>query len=183
MRKVTFGGASRADTFFAGPGEAMDWLLWSDDAAKVSAESWTGVDTILMGRKTYEFAARSRPSSDAGQGDGDAGSEGKFKTYIFSRTMREAPEGAELVRGDAAEFVRALKSQDGGDIIVMGGGELGSALIAGGVVDEIGLNIHPLLLGAGTPVFTQLGRRVALELIEARALKEGCVLVRYRIVS
>jgi len=53
VRKVTFGGACSLDCYFAGPGEALDWLAWSDDAAKVSAESWKGVDTILMGRKTW----------------------------------------------------------------------------------------------------------------------------------
>ena len=64
--------------------------------------------------------------------------------------MAEAPAGAELVREDAAGFVRALKESEGGDIIVMGGGELASQLIEAGLVDEIGLNVHPLLLGSGT---------------------------------
>ena len=76
--------------------------------------------------------------------------------------MASAPEGAELVRDDPAGFVRALKAEPGGDIIVMGGGELGAALIEGGVVDEIGLNLHPLLLGGGTPGFPPTGCRVAL---------------------
>lgn len=174
MRKVTYGAAVSLDGFIAGPGEAMDWLLWSDDARAISADSWKGVDTILMGRKTYEFAASS------GGGGGDAG---KLKTCIFSRTMAEAPEGAELVREDAAEFVRALKAQPGGDIIVLGGGELGSALIAGGAVDEIGLNVHPILLGGGVPMFPPAGTRTALELVEARTIARGCVFLLYRIAS
>ena len=58
MRKVTYGAAVSLDGHIAGPGEAMDWLLWSDDARKISSESWKGVDTILTGRKTYKFAAR-----------------------------------------------------------------------------------------------------------------------------
>jgi dihydrofolate reductase len=175
VRKVTFGGACSLDGYFAGPGEALDWLRWSDDAANVSAESWTGVDTILMGRKTFEFAMRSG-------GGGDGGASG-IKTYVFSRTLESVPEGAELVREDAAGFVRALKEQEGGDIIVMGGGELGSALIEGGAVDEIGFNIHPLLLGGGVPLFHAMARRVELELIEARAMAKDCVLVRYRVVN
>ena len=172
MRKVTYGAAVSLDGFIAGPDEAMDWLLWSDDAQKISGESWKGVDTILMGRKTYEFAARS---------GGGGGGASKIRTYIFSRTMDEAPEGAELVRGDAAGFVRALKAEAaGGDIIVMGGGELGAALIEGGAVDEIGLNVHPVLLGGGVPMFAAMGRRVALDLIEARPIARGCVLLRYQ---
>ena len=172
MRKVTFGGENSVDNFITGPGESIDWLRMTDDVNAIMAESWKGVDTMLMGRKTWEFAARST---------GGAGVGPKIKTYVFSRTMSEAPEGVELVRQDAVEFVRELKSRPGGDIIVMGGGELGTALIEGGVVDEIGFNIHPILLGQGTPLFRPMNRRIELELIEARALSQGCVLVRWRV--
>ena len=173
MRKVTYGGAASLDLMIAGPNEAMDWLLWSDDAAAISGASWQGVDTMLMGRKTYEFAVR-------GGGGGDGGG---ITTYIFSRTMAEAPAGAELVRGDAAEFVRDLKARPGGDIIVMGGSELGSALIEAGLVDEIGLNVHPVLLGSGTPAFRPMDRRIALELTESRPIAKGCVFLRYRVIN
>ena len=172
MRKVTFGGGNSLDNYITGPGEAVDWLRWTEDAQAISAASFKGVDTILMGRKTFEFAQRS--------GGGSVGA-ANIRTYVFSRTLERVPAGIELVREDAAAFVRALKAQPGGDIIVMGGGELGTALLEGGVVDEIGLNIHPLLLGGGTPLFHPLTRRIELELIEARAIRRECVLVRYRV--
>ena len=171
MRKVIYGGAVSLDGLITGPDETMDWLLWSDDAGRISRDSWKGVDTILMGRKTYEFAARS----------GGGGSSSKIRTFIVSRTMASAPEGAELVREDPAGFVRALKGKPGGDIIVLGGGELGSALIEGGAVDEIGLNLHPVLLGGGTPAFPAIGRRVALALVEARPIAKDCVFLRYTV--
>ena len=174
MRKVIYGGANSVDNLITGPGEAIDWLRMSDDVNAVMAESWKGVDAMLMGRKTWEFAQR--------MGGGPGGT-GTIKSYVFSRTMTESPEGAELVRGDAVEFVRELKSKPGGDIILMGGGELGTTLIEGGVVDEIGLNIHPLLLGQGTPLFRPMSRRVELELIEARPIAKGCVLARWRVVN
>lgn len=173
MRKVTYGGAASADHFIAGPGESVDWLRMSGDVRKIIAESWKGVDTMLIGRKTWEFGQK------MGGGPATPG----IKTYLFSRTISEAPEGVELIGGDAVEFVRELKAQPGGGIIVMGGGELGTALIEGGVVDEIGINIHPLLLGDGTPLFQRLSRRVELELIEARAIADGCVLVRWRVMN
>jgi dihydrofolate reductase len=171
-RKIIFGGAVSLDGFFAGPGEAMDWLLWSDDAAAVSAASWKGVDTMLLGRKTYEVAMRS--------GHGLGVDPAKIRTFVFSRSLAEVAGGAELVREDAAAFVRRLKAEEGGDVVVMGGGELGSALIEAGLVDEIGLNVHPVLLGGGIPAFRAMGRRVELELVEARAMARGCVLLRYK---
>ena len=170
MRKVSYGAAVSLDGFIAGPDESIDWLLMSDDVQAIMADSWKGVDAMLIDRKTYEFAAR--------MGGGPDGLS-KVKTYIFSRTMAEAPQGAELVREDAVGFVRAMKAEPGGDIILMGGGELAAALLDGGVVDEIGLNLHPVLLGGGVPMFPAIGRRVDLALVEARPIAKDCVLLRY----
>jgi dihydrofolate reductase len=173
MRKVTYGAAVSLDGFLAGAKEEIDWLRQSDDVAAIMRESWKGVDAMLMGRKTYEFAAR--------MGGGPAGTS-KIRTYVFSTTIADAPEGAELVRADAVGFVRDLKAQPGGDIILMGGGELAATLIEGGVVDEIGLNVHPILLGAGVPMFAAMAGRIDLSLVEARPIAKECVLLRYRTV-
>jgi len=65
MRKLTWGAAVSLDLYLAGPDEALDWLLWTKDAAAISGASWQGVDAMLMGRKTYEFVeaalAEARP--------------------------------------------------------------------------------------------------------------------------
>ena len=174
MRKITYGAAVSLDGFIAGPAEEIDWLLMSDDVEAIMADSWKGVDAMLMGRKTWEFAVR--------MGGGPKGLS-KIRTYVFSTTMTEAPAGAELVRDDAVGFVRALKAGPGGDLILMGGGELAAALIAGGVVDEIGLNVHPLLLGGGVPMFPAIGTRTDLALLEARPIAKDCVLLRYGAVG
>ena len=175
MRKVTYGGAISLDGYLAGPNEEIDWLRWTEDSAKISAETFKGVDTMLMGRKTFEFAQR------MGGGPKLKG----VKTYVFSRTMERMPDGAdgELISDDVADFVRRIKSETGGDILVMGGGELGTALIDASLVDEIGFSIHPVLLGGGIPAFRELSKRVELELVETRAIAEGCVLLQYRVVG
>src|SRR3954447_3011915 len=175
MRNVAYRGAISLDGFLAGPGESIDWIRTSEDAQQLIRESFKDVDTMLMGRRTFAFAQR------MGGGPPMKG----VKTYVFSRTLERLPDGArgELVREDAAEFVRRLKSEPGGDILVMGGGELGSALIDAGLVDEIGFSIHPVLLGGGTPTFTAFSRRIELELIETRPIARECVLVRYRVAN
>jgi dihydrofolate reductase len=127
-----------------------------------------------MGRKTWEVAA----ASAQGGGGGSSG----IRTYVFSRSLQQLSQpGVELVRDDAGGFVGRLKQQPGKDICLMGGGELASSLLAAGVVDEVGLNIHPVLLGAGIPMFVNPGRRVSLALLESRKLEGGCVLARYRV--
>ncbi len=165
MRKITYGCAVSLDGYIAGPNGEVDWLMWCDEAAEVTSGFWANVDAILMGRKTWEFAVA------AGQG---GESSPQIATYVFSRTLSEAP-GATLVVGDAVDFVRELKSQDGREICLMGGGELASALIGAGLVDEIGLNIHPVILGDGIPMFTASARLAKLVLTESRKFPNGCV--------
>jgi dihydrofolate reductase len=171
MRKVIYGGACSLDGFFAGPRGEMDWLHFSKDVQQVMAETWARTDTILFGRKTWEGAAK-------GGGDTMPG----MKGYVLSRTLSSVPAGGvELVREDAGEFVRALKDRPGKDIVVMSGGNLARSLLDAGVIDEIGLNVHPVLLGGGVPAFLDPGRRVKLELSECRVLDGGCVLVTYKV--
>jgi dihydrofolate reductase len=117
----------------------------------------------------------------SGQGGGDGGASG-ITTYLFSRTLRNhPPAGVQVVSDDAGEFVRALKKKKGKDICVMGGGELAQSLFEAGVIDEVGLNIHPVLLGSGVPLFRNPGRRIKLTLKESRVLNGGCVLATYRV--
>jgi dihydrofolate reductase len=171
MRKVVYGGACSLDGFLTDRNGAVDWLCFTQDAQAVMAESWAAMDTVLMGRKTWEVASAQ---------SGDGGAMPGISSYVFSRTLEQIP-GATLVSSDAGEFVRALKQQPGKDIVVMGGGVLARSLFEADVIDEVGLNIHPVLLGSGTPTFLDPGTRVALELVECRAMQAGCVLVRYRV--
>ena len=172
MRKVVFGGANSLDNFIARPDHAVDWLLWGDEVAAISAHFWTTIDTVVMGRKTYEVAER------MGQGDGYPG----VKNYVFSRTLAQKAGGhVTIVREDAADFVRRLKQQDGKDICVMGGGELARSLFEARLIDEVGFNIHPVLLGKGIPLFHPMTRQIDLELQECRPFRNGCVYVRYRV--
>jgi dihydrofolate reductase len=169
MRRAIFGGACSLDGMFARPDGGVDWLLWSDEVAAIMAEVWTTFDTVVMGRKTYQAAVA------AGQAGGYPG----VRNYVFSRTLSEVPSGVTLVHDDAAEFVRALKEESGRDLCVMGGGEMAHSLFEAGLIDQVGLNVHPLLLGSGVPVFHPMPRQIDLELVECRPLKNGCVYVLY----
>ena len=105
-----------------------------------------------------------------------------MKTYVFSRTLKPGEQnGVEIVAEDPGKFVRRLKKQKGKDICIMGGGELARPLLEAGVIDEIGFNIHPVLLGSGVPLFHKMKRQIDLELLECRQMKTGCVYVSYRI--
>jgi dihydrofolate reductase len=87
----------------------------------------------------------------------------------------------ELIREDAAEFVRKLKTEDGKDIFVLGGGLFAKSLFEAGLIDEVGLNIHPILLGSGTSLFNEMNYQTDLQLLECKTFKNGCVSVAYRV--
>lgn len=172
-RKVVYGGACSLDGYVAGKDGALDWLHMSKDVDAIMRRSWANTDTLLVGRRTWEFA----------KAMGGGGMPGvKVKSYVFSRTLKSIDEkNAELVTGDAGDFVRRLKARPGKDIMVMSGGNFATSLLREGVIDEIGLNVHPVLLGGGVPAFLDPGMRVTLELTECRQLDGGCVMVTYRV--
>ena len=173
MRKVVFGGANSLDNYFARRDDTVDWLLWSDEVAKIMADYFKTFDTIVMGRRTYEVAVAS------GHG---GGSYGGMKTYVFSRTLKpRSTKNLEITSEDVVKFVGRLKQQEGKDICIMGGGLLAQPLFEANLIDEIGFNIHPVLLGSGIPLFHELSHQIDLELIECKSLKNGCVLVTYKV--
>ena len=81
------------------------------------------------------------------------------------------------------EFIRRLKTEEGKDIFVMGGGLLAKPLFEANLIDEVGVKIHPILLGSGIPLFHGMSRQIDLELIECKSFKNGCVSVSYRVRS
>jgi dihydrofolate reductase len=173
MRKVTFGGANSLDNYLARADGAVDWIRWSDEAAAIMKDYWKTIDTLVWGRKTFDFALQS--------GKGSVNYPG-IKSYVLSGTLPE-DSGADvtIVRDEVAEFVTGLKAQQGKDICIMSGGALARPLFEAGLIDEIGFNIHPVLLGSGIPLFYPMNRQIDLELLECRSLKNGCVYVRYRV--
>ena len=175
MRKVIFGGAISLDNFIARKDDAVDWLLFSKDVEKIMKDVWENIDTVVMGRKTYEVAQR--------MGGGGGGGYPGVKTYVFSRTIKK-PNKKKLffVDEDAAAYVRRMKEEkEGKDICVLGGGVLAKSLFEADVIDEIGFNIHPVLLGSGIPLFYEMSRQIDLELKECKQLSSGCVLLTYKI--
>lgn len=175
MRKVTFGGASSLDNFIARENGEVDWLMWSDEVTALTGDFWKQIDTILMGRKTFEVALKHA-------GENNDGDDSGIKTYVFSRTLKNGDyKNVEIISENAAEFVRGLKNSDGKEICLMGGGDFAKTLFEAGLIDEVGFNIHPVLLGAGVPLFYEMNKQIDLELLECKPLKNGCIYVLYKV--
>jgi dihydrofolate reductase len=175
MRRVALGVASSLDNYIARKDGTIDWILRGEEAASAMAEFFEAVDTVVIGRKTYEPVLKSGAPFPALPG---------VKNYILSRTLKESSEkGVEIIREDAAEFVRKLKMEPSERVIAVTGGLLAKSLFEANLIDEVRVNIHPILLGSGIPLFHETNHQIDLELIKCKAFKNGCVLVTYRVKS
>jgi len=173
MRKVTFSVANSLDNYIARKDGAVDWLLLDEEATSGLAEFWKTIDAVVIGRKTYEPVLKSGTPFPAYPG---------VKNYVLSRTLQQSPDkNLEIIREDAVKFVRKLKTEEGRDIFVMGGGSLAKPLFEANLIDEIGVNIQPMLLGSGIPLFHEMKQQIDLDLIECKTFKNGCVSITYRV--
>ena len=183
MRKLTLGLANSLDNYIARKDGGFDWLHWSKEVAEISAKFMKTVDALLIGRKTFEVMLASGQTSYPGA-----------KNYVFSRSkkkremlkkrlaVKKKPDrNVEIVTEDAAKFVSELKQRKGKGIVVFGGGELARSLFEADLIDEVVLNIHPVLLGSGIPLFHEMKKQIDLELLECKILKGGYLAVTYRV--
>jgi dihydrofolate reductase len=121
----------------------------------VDPRGFSGTTGYLFGRRTYEKMAAFWPF----QGDDDpiAAHLNATPKYVVSRTLTDVDwAGTTILSGDVAESVRGIKSQGEGSIAVLGSGVLSRTLLAEGLVDELQLFLHPLLLGTGKQLFGDL---------------------------
>ena len=173
MRKVIFGVSTSLDNYVARKDGGIDWILGDEEAASRMADFWKTLDTIVIGRKPYEPVLNSGKPFPTIPG---------VKNYVLSHTLKEVSDkNVEIIREDAAEFVRKLKTEEGKGISVLSGGLLAKPLFEANLIDEVVVNIHPILLGSGIPLFHEMSQQIDLELIECKTFKNGCVSVTYRV--
>ncbi len=174
MRRVVLFIATSADGFIARPDGAIDWLPAGDGNDYGYNAFIKTVDTILMGRKTYEQVLTFGPFPYPDK-----------RCYVFSRrrTSRKdatkKPPSVRFVRSDAVAFVRRLRRQKGSAIWLVGGARLIQPLREASLVDEYIISICPVFIGSGLPLFLNTDRRLPLTLTRNRIYKTGVVQLTY----
>lgn len=175
MRKIILGLAVSLDGFIEGPNGEFDWCFTDQDYGL--SDFFKRIDAVFYGRKSFQLSEQ----MSAG-GDGIPGMP-KMKEYVFSNTLTKIKEGAVIVSGDTKEEVEKIKQEPGKDIWLFGGAALTSSLMNLGLVDEIWLSIHPILLGSGKPLFTGINDRIPLQLLESKTYETGLVSVKYTLAK
>jgi dihydrofolate reductase len=156
------------------------WALPYADAvaAGVMAERMPRSRALVLGRRTYEDFAGYRPKQTDNPYTDVLGNSTK---HVASRTLSEplSWRNSVLLEGDAADALAALKGGPGGDLVVLGSGDLTRSLISRGLVDELVLLIHPLVPGQGARLLPDGGRPAALRLADSVQTTTGVVIATY----
>jgi len=170
MRKVVLSVAVSLDVFIEGPNGEYDWCII--DPEFNFNEFFKRFDTIFVGRKTYEMSL-----AIGGHPKGFP----KFQEYVFSNSLGNVKEGATLVKGDTKTEVEKIKNEKGKDIWLFGGAALTTSLMNLGLIDELSLAVHPILLGAGKPLFSNIRDRINLTLVDTKRFSSGLVSLTYSV--
>jgi dihydrofolate reductase len=134
-------------------------------------------DVLLLGRKTYDSFAGAWPSRDGAMAD----KINTMRKLVVSRTLdRSDWHDTTIVSGDVAARVAEVKQEDGGPILVAGSRSVVHLLLERGLVDEIHLQVFPVILGSGMRVWPETADPIALAGVSATALDSGVVLQTYR---
>jgi dihydrofolate reductase len=155
----------------------------NDEMEKANAAGMAASDALLLGRVTYEGLAAFWPNQPGGTPMVDYIN--NVRKYIVSRTLEE-PLGwnnSALIEGDVAEEVDKLKQQPGKNITILGSAALVRSLLRGGLLDELGLMIFPVILGSGKRLFEDGGDRKTLELVDSKTFGTGVLYLTYRPVG
>ena len=162
-----------------------DWHFpyFDEEMGAVVGEAIAASDTFLLGRRTYEEWAAFWPQQDPAENPMAAVMNGTPKV-VASRTLESVDwQNSTLAEGDLAEAVTALKAQPGKNIGMSGSATLVRSLLGHGLVDELRLLVHPLVVGSGAKLFEDGMASVPLELVASRTFATGVLDLTYRPVA
>ena len=171
------------DGFMEGPDRDISWHLVDDELHTDFNEYLRTVGAFLEGRVTYELMAGFWPTADEDPSNPTpvrefAGIWREKPKYVFSKSLDTTEWNTTVLREVVPEQIARLKAEVDGDLS-LGGADLAATFMRLDLIDEYRLYIHPVVIGAGKPLFPR-GYRVSLQVAETRSFGNGVVLLRYR---
>lgn len=163
-RKLLFYGAMSIDGYLAREDHRLDWLIGTEGEEETRYEAfYASVDTLIMGRKTYEQVLKLSPDEFPYE---------EKTCYIVSRTLQDSHRGTHIIREDILTFIKNLKNEKGQHIWIVGGGELLQPLLKARLVDELFLQIAPVMIGKGIPLFPPTNQESRFSLQEVQQYQQ-----------
>lgn len=188
MRKVISLIHLSLDGLTSGPNDELDWISY-DSELEASAHSMHDfTDAVIWGRRTYEGMAGywltvpGNPDSTPAEREHARYLDNALK-IVVSRTLDKVEWNNNpktlLIKDNIAEQINALKQQPGKDIWFLGSTMLAQTFMNLDLIDEYRININPIILGKGKPLFANITRKIPLKLLDSTTLKSGVVTLRY----
>lgn len=177
------------DGFAAGPNDELDWISYDSDLEQYAHSLHEQTDAVIWGRRTYEVMASywltvpGNPESTPAELEHTRFLEGATK-IVVSRTLDHVDWGGAtntvLIKDNIADQINTIKRQPGKDIWFLGSVALFQTFAQLDLIDEYRIQINPVTLGAGKPLFAGVTRKMPLKLLESRAFPSGVVALRYK---
>jgi dihydrofolate reductase len=177
-RKIIVYIATSADGFIARKDGAVDWLDRPRPKGNYEmGQFWKSIDTILLGRKTYDmtvkFVKEGMATPDMFTG---------IKHYAFSRKPpKKVLDGFEFVKEPIKKFAERLRTQKGKNIFMMGGAGIIGSFLDAGAIDEFIIHVIPTFIGEGIPLIAPKRRTVPLKLLSTKKFSDGVVRLHYEV--
>jgi dihydrofolate reductase len=183
MRKIIWMMSVSLDGFMEGPDREIDWHMVDEELHDHFNEQLATMGAFLDGRVTYELMADFWPTADEDPEAPRPVAEfariwREMPKLVYSTTLEDAGWNTTVVRDVVAEEVLELKGRPGGDL-ALGGADLAAAFMRLDLIDEYRVYVHPIVLGAGKPMFPRSDASIPLRLAGTRRFGNGVVLLRY----
>ena len=174
MRKISLFIAISLDGYIAKPNNDLSFLKIVEKEGEDYgyAKFTSAIDTLIVGRKTYDYVLKEIGTSHYDNGERDI--------YVITRTPKPNKGRVTFYTGDIAELVKKLKSENGKDIYCDGGAEVINELLKLDLIDEYIISIIPILLGNGTRLFKDGRPEQLLELISSKSFDTGLMQLHYK---
>ena len=176
-RKLVLFIASSLDGYIAQPNDDLSFLKMVEKEGEDYgyAEFTTTIDTIILGRRTYDWVLREIGSSHYDNGERDV--------YVITRTEKPGVGRTTFYTSSLPELVGQLKSKEGKNIYCDGGAEIVNELLKNDLIDEIVISIIPILVGDGIRLFKDGRPEQKLELVSTKAFETGLTQLHYKRVD
>lgn len=174
MRKLSLFIATSLDGYIAKPNDDLSFLKTVEKEGEDYgyADFTATIDTIILGRKTYDYVLREIGSSHYDNGQRDV--------YVITRTEKPRAGKTTFYTGNLAELIQRLKSESGKNIYCDGGAEIINELLQNDLIDEFIISIIPVLVGNGTRLFKDGRPEQQLELLATKTFDSGLTQLHYR---
>ncbi|WP_326909770.1 dihydrofolate reductase family protein [Sedimentibacter sp. MB31-C6] len=178
-RRIVLDLAVSLDGFIEGINGETDWCIMDEEMNFTKFLS--SVDAILYGRKSYDLWGTYIPGKESSAMEREIWElVHSKKKYVFSKTLTKIDNNVMIINDNIAEEVNKLKEEPGRDIWLYGGASLIKTFMNLRLVDEYRLSVHPVILGAGKPLFVDIKQRQELKLVDTRRFSSGVVQLCYQ---